>query len=151
MGPWALLPTVTLSPWAISDRVFSLSPPCACAPVSSLPPLALLPCLLPVFWPCSGPSTLGGARPCAHGTCLDQALSLLPPFCLPCPSPRVSPASLRLPAQARPAPELSPPFPSRSSQSFGTTQLRQSPVTTGVLGPQPSLLLGACRGWVWSG
>ncbi|MXQ90755.1 hypothetical protein E5288_WYG016051 [Bos mutus] len=27
-------------------------------------------------------------------------------------------------------------------QSFGTTQLRQSPVTTGVLGPQPSLLLG---------
>uniref|UniRef100_A0A3Q1MI59 Myelin regulatory factor n=1 Tax=Bos taurus TaxID=9913 RepID=A0A3Q1MI59_BOVIN len=29
-----------------------------------------------------------------------------------------------------------------SSQSFGTTQLRQSPVTTGVLGPQPSLLLG---------
>ncbi|OWK17475.1 hypothetical protein Celaphus_00013405 [Cervus elaphus hippelaphus] len=29
-----------------------------------------------------------------------------------------------------------------SSQNFGTTQLRQSPVTTGVLGPQPSLLLG---------
>lgn len=42
--------------------------------------------------------------------------------------------------------ELSPPFPSRSSQSFGTTQLRQSPVTTGRPGTQPSLLLGACQG-----
>ncbi|XP_077902017.1 myelin regulatory factor isoform X8 [Ictidomys tridecemlineatus] len=30
----------------------------------------------------------------------------------------------------------------RSSQSFGTTQLRQSPVTTGLPGTQPSLLLG---------
>uniref|UniRef100_A0A8C9QBW2 Myelin regulatory factor n=1 Tax=Spermophilus dauricus TaxID=99837 RepID=A0A8C9QBW2_SPEDA len=30
-----------------------------------------------------------------------------------------------------------------SSQSFGTTQLRQSPVTTGLPGTQPSLLLGA--------
>ncbi|XP_077902018.1 myelin regulatory factor isoform X9 [Ictidomys tridecemlineatus] len=29
-----------------------------------------------------------------------------------------------------------------SSQSFGTTQLRQSPVTTGLPGTQPSLLLG---------
>ncbi|KAB0389811.1 hypothetical protein E2I00_000547, partial [Balaenoptera physalus] len=34
-----------------------------------------------------------------------------------------------------------PPFPSRSSQSFGTTQLRQSPVTTGRPGTRPSLLL----------
>uniref|UniRef100_I3LWU3 Myelin regulatory factor n=1 Tax=Ictidomys tridecemlineatus TaxID=43179 RepID=I3LWU3_ICTTR len=34
----------------------------------------------------------------------------------------------------------------RSSQSFGTTQLRQSPVTTGLPGTQPSLLLG-----VWEG
>ncbi|XP_077902022.1 myelin regulatory factor isoform X13 [Ictidomys tridecemlineatus] len=32
--------------------------------------------------------------------------------------------------------------PCRSSQSFGTTQLRQSPVTTGLPGTQPSLLLG---------
>ncbi|XP_032345460.1 myelin regulatory factor isoform X10 [Camelus ferus] len=31
--------------------------------------------------------------------------------------------------------------PCRSSQSFGTTQLRQSPVTTGLPGTQPSLLL----------
>ncbi|XP_066216854.1 myelin regulatory factor isoform X7 [Saccopteryx leptura] len=31
--------------------------------------------------------------------------------------------------------------PCRSSQSFGTTQLRQSPVTTGLPGAQPSLLL----------
>ncbi|XP_053418056.1 myelin regulatory factor isoform X8 [Nycticebus coucang] len=31
--------------------------------------------------------------------------------------------------------------PCRSSQSFGTTQLRQSPVTTGLPGIQPSLLL----------
>ncbi|KAM8814393.1 myelin regulatory factor isoform 5-T5 [Rhynchonycteris naso] len=31
--------------------------------------------------------------------------------------------------------------PCRSSQSFGTTQLRQSPVTTGLPGVQPSLLL----------
>nr|XP_025843215.1 myelin regulatory factor isoform X7 [Vulpes vulpes] len=32
--------------------------------------------------------------------------------------------------------------PCRLSQSFGTTQLRQSPVTTGLPGTQPSLLLG---------
>ncbi|KAM5225634.1 myelin regulatory factor isoform 9-T9 [Hipposideros larvatus] len=31
--------------------------------------------------------------------------------------------------------------PCRASQSFGTTQLRQSPVTTGLPGTQPSLLL----------
>lgn len=50
------------------------------------------------------------------------------------------------------ASELSPPSLSRSSQSFGTTQLRQSSLTTGLPGTQPSLLLGVCLGgWSWGG
>lgn len=48
------------------------------------------------------------------------------------------------------ASELSPLSLSRSSQSFGTTQLRQSSLTTGLPGTQPSLLLGVCLGG-WSG
>ena len=142
MGPWALLPTVTLSPWAISDRVFSLSPPLACAPVSSLPPLSSFAvstsCLLALLrpqhpggskamcpWYVSGPSPL-------------PAASFLPSLSTSSRPSRFS----ATPSPGSPSPsELSPPFPSRSSQSFGTTQLRQSPVTTGVLGPQPSLLL----------
>jgi hypothetical protein len=67
---------------------------------------------------------------------------ILPPFHLPSAS-----ICLHQDFQACPS-ELSPPFPSRSSQSFGTTQLRQSPVTTGPPRVQPSLLLGAClEGW----
>lgn len=146
----------------MSDYVFSLLPCTSFPPLPLCCPLALLPCPLPVFWPCSGPRPLGGVRPCAHGTCLDQAPSLLllaPATLLPasCP-PSLSTSSCPSCFSGTPRPpssdsssssELSPPFPSRSSQSFGTTQLRQSPVTTGLPGTQPSLLLGACLGCVW--
>lgn len=81
-GPgWDLglcLPTSPSDSEAVSDCVFSLSSPVPVSPFPLCCNLALLPCPLPVFWPCSGPSTLGGARPCARGTCLDQG----PPSCL---------------------------------------------------------------------
>lgn len=154
--PQHLRPSLTVSSLFPSLRLFPCPFPLCC-------PLALLPCPLPVCWPCSGPRTLGGARPCAHGTCLDQAPSLLPlapaillpaSFLPPLSSsacPSCFSRTPRLPHSDPSGPsELSPPFPSRSSQSFGTTQLRQSPVTTGLPGTQPSLLLGACLGWAWT-
>lgn len=154
-GPgWGLGLFCPLSPSALgpSLTVSSLSLLPVPAPVSSLPPLSSFAvstsCLLALLrpqhpggseamcpWYVSGPSPLPTA-------------SFLPSLSTSsCPS-RFS----ATPSPGSPSPsELSPPFPSRSSQSFGTTQLRQSPVTTGVLGPQPSLLLGACWGWVCRG
>lgn len=79
VGSWALIAHCHLSSWAISDSFFSLSSPAPIPPpVPLCCPLALLLCPLPVFWPCSGPSTLGGVRPGAHGTCLHRAPALLP-------------------------------------------------------------------------
>lgn len=156
MGPWVLSAHCHPQHLGPSLTVSSLSFPAPLPPFPLCCPLALLPCPLPVFWPCSGPRTLGGVRPCAHGTCLDQAPSLLPlaPASFPpslstssCPS--CFSGTPRAPHSDSPSSsELSPPFPSRASQSFGTTQLRQSPVTTGLPGTQPSLLLGACLGCV---
>lgn len=144
LSPSAPGPSLTVS-------LFPLSLLCLLPSFSLCSPLALWPCPLPVFWPCSSPSMLGGVRLCAHGMFLHCALAyclcLLPPFLL---TPLVSPVHRLCPScppHCAPSPsELSLCFPSRFSQSFGTTQLRQAPAPTGLPGTQPSSLLGECWG-----
>lgn len=106
-GPWALSVTVTPQLLGLPLTVPFLSPPLCLSPSWSLRCLlALLPCPLPVSWPCSGPSILGGVRPCAHGMCPTKHPSLLwlllPPscFCSTFPLHHLlpAPASLGLPA-----------------------------------------------------
>lgn len=161
--PGLCLPTVTSAPGLSLTVSFLSLLPCTCPPsFSSLPPLSSFgvstSCLLALLrpqhpggseamcpWYVSGPSPLPPTSGSCHpAPCLFSAipvhlllsLPLLWDSRPPCPGCR-SPS------------ELSPPLPSRSSQSFGTTQLRQSPVTTGLPGTPPSLLLGACLQWVW--
>lgn len=152
------LPTSSSDSGAVSDYVFSLFSPVPVSPFSSLLPLSSFAvstsCLLALLRPqhpggseALCPWYVSGSRPSLLP--LAPAALLLRPLHLPGPPPPALPASLGLPGSRSGSPspsELSPPFPSRSSQSFGTTQLRQSPVTTGLPGTQPSLLLGACLG-----
>lgn len=85
--------------------------------------------------------------PLAPATLLPASASYIPsppPPAHPCFSGTPSPSTL--PQGSPNASELNPLFLSRSSQSVGTTQLRQSSVTVGMPGTQPSLLLGVCLG-----
>lgn len=161
VGSWALFAHCHLSSWAISDCFFSLSSPAPVPPsCSSLLPVSSFAvstsCLLALLRPqhpggseARCPWYVSGPSPCppASGSCHPSPclLSTIPVHLLLslllCQNPQAS--LLRLSS------ELSPPSPSRSSQSFGTTQLRQSPVTTGLPGTRPSLLLGACLWGVW--
>uniref|UniRef100_A0ABI7ZLC5 Myelin gene regulatory factor C-terminal domain-containing protein n=1 Tax=Felis catus TaxID=9685 RepID=A0ABI7ZLC5_FELCA len=153
VGSWALFAHCHLSSWAISDCFFSLSSPAPIPPsCSSLLPVSSFAvstsCLLALLRPqhpggseARCPWYVSGPSPCppASGSCHPSPclLSTIPVHLLLslllCRNPQAS--LLRLSS------ELSPPSPSRSSQSFGTTQLRQSPVTTGLPGTRPSLLL----------
>ena len=156
-GPgWGLGLFCPLSPSALGSSLtvssLSLLPVPVPCPVSSLPPLSSFAvstsCLLALL----RPQHPGGSEAVCpwyvSGPSLLPTASFLPSLST---SSRPSHFSAA-PSPGSPSPsELSPRFPSRSSQNFGTTQLRQSPVTTGVLGPQPSLLLGACQGGTGGG
>lgn len=116
LSPSASGPSLTVS---------SLSPPAPGPPFSSLLPLVLLPCPLPVFWLCSGPSTRGGVRPCAHGTCPGQA-PFLRPLALAAIFLSTSPSTScpscfsdsQLPTRLLPS-ELSPASPAGPARALG--------------------------------
>lgn len=160
-GPWALSVTVMPQLLGLPLTVSFLSPPVSISLLVSLLFLSSLAvstsCLLALL----RPQHPGGSEamcpwyvsdraplpPLAPATLLPASASYIPsppPPAHPCFSGTPSPST---PPQGSPsAPEITPLFLSRSSQSLGTTQLRQPSVTTGMPGTQPSLLLGVCLG-----
>lgn len=154
-GPWALSVTVTPQLQGLPLTVsFSLSSPVSVSLLVSLLSLSSLAvstsCLLALL----RPHHPGGSEAMCPWYVSDQAplpplvpATLLPAFAphSSSPPPPAHPCFSGTPrptSGSRSASELSLPFFSRSSQSFGTTQLRQSSVTTELPGTQPSLLLG---------
>lgn len=100
---------------------FSLSSLCLFPSWSFCCLLALLLCPPPVFWPCFGPSTLGGVRPCAHGMSNQASLLASCYTLLPASVPHSSspPAPTHPCFSGTPSPSSkAPPVPLSSAHPF---------------------------------
>lgn len=150
LSPSASGPSLTVSSLSTASAPLFLSAALSSFAVSTSCLLALLRPQHPGGSEAMCPWYVSGSSP-SLPPLAPAALFLLLSTSPPTPScPSCFSGAPSFPTSSSPS-ELGPPFPSRASQSFGTTQLRQSPVTTGLPGTRPSLLLGACLGRVWTG